>query len=207
MKASQADEALPRIVSAKELTALILAGGRGRRLGGIDKGLVEIGDRPLIAWILAALAPQVGAILISANRHSEHYRSLGHPVLTDPLPDYPGPLAGILAGLRAAPSPWILVVPCDAPCLPLDLGTRLARALVQHRGDLAVVHDGERAQWLHALLPVGLADELADFLAQGGRRAEDWLRRYRIAWADYSGQAKAFVNLNTLEDLRNFRDL
>ncbi len=190
----------------EQLTALILAGGRGRRLGGIDKGLLEIGGHPLIAWTLAALEPQTGAILISANRNLDRYRSLGYPVVTDPLPEHPGPLAGILAGLRAALTPWVLVVPCDAPCLPPDLAVRLTKALAEQGGDLALVHDGQRIQWLHALLPVMLADDLAEYLEQGGRRAEDWFRCHSLALADCTDQAAAFANLNTPADLNNLSD-
>lgn len=188
------------------LTGVVLAGGRARRLGGVDKGLWPVGGRPLIAWTLAALAPQVGALLINANRHLERYAEFGYPVVADSIPDYPGPLAGFLAAMRAARTDWILTLPCDGPQPPSDLGARLIAALVEQHAELAVATDGRRCQLIHALMPVALADELEHFLVQGGRRVEDWQRRHRLALADFSDQPQSFGNLNTAAELQCFAE-
>ena len=188
------------------LTGVVLAGGRARRLGGVDKGLLMVGGRPLIAWTLDALAPQVGSVLINANRHLERYAEFGYPVVADSLPDHQGPLAGLLAGMCAARTDWILTLPCDGPRPPLDLAARLIAALVEQDAELAVATDGRRRQSVHALLPVALAEDLEGFLAEGGRRVEDWQRRHRLALADFSDQPEAFGNLNTPEELQRFTE-
>jgi molybdenum cofactor guanylyltransferase len=186
------------------LTGIVLAGGRARRLGGVDKGLLPVGGQPLIAWTLAALAPQVGTILINANRHLERYAEFGYPVITDSIPDYQGPLAGFLAAMRAARTDWILTLPCDGPQPPSDLAARLIAALIEQQAELAVATDGRRHQSIHALMPVALADDLEHFLTQGGRRVEDWQRRHRLALADFSDRPEAFGNLNTPDELQRF---
>lgn len=186
------------------LTGVILAGGRARRFGGLDKGLLAVGGRPLIAWTLAALAPQVSTVLINANRHLAHYAAFGYPVVADPIPDHPGPLAGFLAGMRAAHTDWIVTLPCDGPQPPADLVARLVAARLAQNADLAVATDGQRQHAIHALLPVALAADLEAFIQSGGRRVTDWQRRYRLALADFSDQPDAFGNLNTPLELEQF---
>jgi molybdenum cofactor guanylyltransferase len=183
-----------------EMTGLILAGGRARRLGGVDKGLVERSGRPLVAWAIAALAPQVATLAISANRNLQTYADYGFPTFADRHPGFLGPLAGIAAALAAARTPWVLCLPCDAPYPPSDLGTRLASALAADGAEIAAATDGTRLQPLHALIPVALAASLEDFLAGGGRSAQDWYRRHRLAVADFSDCPLAFANLNTPGD-------
>ncbi|AHF02865.1 molybdopterin-guanine dinucleotide biosynthesis protein A [Marichromatium purpuratum 984] len=185
------------------ITGVILAGGRARRMDGMDKGLVAVAGRPLIEWVLAALRPQVDNILISANRNLARYSDYGYPVIRDPLPDYPGPLAGILGALRAAPTGWILTLPCDDPTPPRDLLARLRAALNEQGGVIACAHDGERPQPLHALLPTALAPDLADYLADGERRLWTWLTRYRLAHAFYNASTWPDLNLNTPEQRRH----
>lgn len=187
-----------------EVTGVILAGGRGRRMGGLDKGLLHFRGRPLVAWVLDALAPQVGAILINANRHFDRYGALGHPVVSDPAPDFQGPLAGLLGAMRAARTPWVLTLPCDNPMPPRDLRTRLARALVATGGELAVARVGGRLQPVYLLAGVGLAASLDAFLAGGERRAERWLTGHRLAVADFDDRPEGFLNLNTPDDTRIF---
>lgn len=192
--------------TVERLTGVVLAGGRARRLGGVDKGLLPVGERPLIAWTLAALAPQVGSVLINANRHPERYAEFGYPVVADSIPDYQGPLAGFLAAMRAVRTDWILTLPCDGPRPPSDLAARLITALVEQEAELAVATDGRRRQSVHALMPVALAEDLECFLAQGGRRVEDWQLRHRLALADFSDRPEAFDNLNTPEELQRFAE-
>ncbi|MTW21729.1 molybdenum cofactor guanylyltransferase [Allochromatium palmeri] len=188
------------------MTGVVLAGGRARRLGGVDKGLMQVGGQPLIAWTLAALAPQVGTLLVNANRHLEQYAAFGYPVVADSMPDYQGPLAGFLAGMRAARTDWILTLPCDGPRPPSDLAARLISALIEQDAELAVATDGRRQQSIHALMPVALADDLERFLVQGGRRVEDWQRSHRLALADFSDQPEAFGNLNTPDAFQRFAE-
>jgi molybdopterin-guanine dinucleotide biosynthesis protein A len=182
---------------APTVTGLILAGGRGSRLDGRDKGWVAYRGRPLIEHALARLRPQVDAVVISANRNLDAYRALGVPVIADDpeFGAFAGPLAGILAALRGAPSEWLAVVPCDAPMLAPDLVARL-RAVQRP----AVAFAAARVQPLFCLLPLACADALADYLAHGGRKAETWLEEIgaaRVAFDD----AEAFANINTPQDL------
>jgi len=185
------------------ISGVVLAGGRGRRMGGQDKGWVSYRGRPLVEWTIERLAPQVDELFISANRNLDRYAALGHPVLRDPLPDYPGPLAGILAALRRARHPLLLVVPCDTPAIPLDLAQRLHQALVAADAEIARVHDGRRWQPLHALLRTHLADDLAMALAGGERRLTQWQARHRLARADYADLPQAFCNLNDMTALQS----
>lgn len=187
------------LIQPERVTGVILAGGQGRRMGGLDKGLVEYRGRPLVAQVLAALRPQVGPLLISANRNQDRYRAHGVPVIADDLAGFQGPLAGIAAALAVATTPWILCVPCDTPHLPPDLALRLAAALQGDR-ELAVAHDGVRPHPLHALLPVTLAADLGAFLAAGERQTRAWQARLRLAQVDFSDHPGAFANLNRLPD-------
>ncbi len=191
-------------MAAARITGLILAGGRARRLGGRDKGLVAVAGRPLVAHVLAALRPQTQSVLISANRNLDRYREFGAPVLVDAVADFAGPLAGIARGLAAAPTPLVLCVPCDAPLLPADLAQRLAAGLAGaggRRRALAVAHDGSRRQPLFALLRRDLQADLEAWIAGGGRRVGDWVARLNPVEVDFSDRAAAFLNVNTPADL------
>ncbi|MCC7280143.1 MAG: molybdenum cofactor guanylyltransferase [Chromatiaceae bacterium] len=189
-------------ITPDQITGVILAGGRGRRLGGQDKGLIPFEGRPLVAWIIAALRPQVGRILINANRNTEAYAALGYPVVGDHLAGFQGPLAGIATAMAVAETPWILTLPCDGPYPPTDLAQRLAAALTQADAEIAVARDAERVQPVHALLPVALAPSLHRYLAAGERRLDAWQARHRLALAYFSDCPLGFVNLNNPEDAR-----
>ena len=181
------------------VAGLILAGGRGSRLGGEDKGLVCLGRQPLVCHVIERLAPQVQHLMVSANRNLERYALLCPQVIRDDLPDYQGPLAGILAGLRASPLPWVMVVPCDAPHLPRDLVQRLVTAAAQLPGPVMAV-GGHGPEPAFALWPRGLADELACWLASGQRRLQDFQRHcgFTPVAIDTPG---AFANVNTFAEL------
>lgn len=183
------------------VTGLVLAGGRGSRMGGRDKGLVALGGRPLIAHVIEGLRPQVATILVNANRHAEDYAHYGYPVVADRLGGHPGPLAGLASGLYHAATPWVASVPCDCPFLPGDLVARLQAALQGERAEIAVAHDGRRLQPVFALVPCRLLASLLGFLAEGDRKASLWYGRHKTAVADFSDVPEAFVNLNTPEDL------
>jgi len=182
-------------------TGVILAGGQGRRMGGRNKGWVIWRGRPLIEWVIERLAPQTATTLISTNTDIDRYRALGFPCVTDTHPDYRGPLAGVAAAFAACPARSLLCVPVDAPCIPADLGTRLARALAAADAPAAIAHDGERLQPLFALLRPTLAPRLQQDLSGGPLAAGRWLREAGAITVDFSDQPQAFANLNTPEDL------
>jgi molybdopterin-guanine dinucleotide biosynthesis protein A len=189
------------------IAGLILAGGRGQRLGGVDKGLQPWRGLPLVDHALARLGPQVHEVMISANRNAPAYASRVARVLADASGDFPGPLAGVLAGMRAAATPWLAVVPCDCPRLPPDLVERLAQGLAD--APAAVVQrdhgqGGLRLEPVCCLLSTALADDLARYLAGGGRKVESWISRHaaRVAF-DRPDDASAFANINTLADLED----
>lgn len=186
--------------SKQSITGVILAGGQARRMGGQDKGLLPFAGRPLVEWVIAALAPQVTTLIISANRNIDRYGTYGFPVVTDLEQEFQGPLAGFLSAMNAARSTWILTLPCDGPQPPPDLGARLAQATIDQNAELAVAATGNRRQPVHALLPVSLSSSLRDFLAAGKRKVDLWYDRHRVALADFSDQPDCFVNLNAPED-------
>ncbi len=183
------------------ITGVILAGGKARRMGGQDKGLISFGGRPLVAWVVAALRTQVGTLLINANRNTETYTALGYPVIADRTPDFQGPLAGIASAMAMVETPWILTLPCDGPFPPTDLAQRLARALTQANAEVAIARDTERLQPTHALLSVALAPSLQRYLAAGERRLDTWQSQHRRALADFSDCPLAFANINNLQDV------
>ena len=199
------------------ITALVLAGGRGARMGGADKGLQMLQGRPLVQHALQRLRQQSlppAHVLISANRHRAEYEALGVPVLADDWPDFPGPLAGFLAGSTHAGTPLLLTVPCDTPRFPLSLCERLAQALRAQEADLAMAATPERdargalrpqAQPVFCLLRTMLAGSLQAYLQAGGRGILDWSAQHRtvlVAFDRADDEPRAFANLNTPDELR-----
>ena len=182
-----------------DITAVILAGGKGRRMDGQDKGLVELANRPLIEYVIAAIAPQVASIIINANRNQLLYSRYGYPVIADELDDYQGPLAGFYSAMKIAAGSHIVTMPCDGPLLPADLVERLTVALLNEKADIAVAHDGERMQPVYALIPVELLPSLDSFLATRERKIDLWYKQHRVALADFSDCPETFRNINTAE--------
>lgn len=197
-------DALARGLPPEQITGLILAGGRGSRMGGLDKGLLDYRGAPLVTHVLHRFAPQVGSVHISANRHLDAYRALaaayGGDVWPDELPDYPGPLAGMLTGLRRCATPYLAVVPCDVPHLPLNLVERLAQQLVASRGRAALAVAGGRRQPTLCLLHTSLADDLARYLGEGLRKLDGCLARWQASEVVFDDES-AFRNFNTPEQL------
>lgn len=187
------------IEPTRDVTGIVLAGGRARRMGGVDKGLIDIAGAPMIAHVLGRFAPQVNAVLISANRNLDDYGAFGYPVLPDFHADYPGPLAGFAAGLRAADTPFVLAVPCDSPLLSRVLVSRLCAAAGEVSADIAVAHDGDRLQPTFALMRSSLADSLESYIAAGERKIDRWYARQDMVTVDCSDIAASFANVNDPE--------
>ena len=169
-------------------------------MGGEDKGLIELHGRPLLDYIITGLRPQVGAILVNANRNLVRYREFGYPVVEDMLGDYFGPLVGMATGMRAAATPLLMTVPCDSPFIPAHLGETLYRALAGADAEISVAHDGTRLQPVYALLRCELLPDLLDYLDDGGRKIDTWYELHRMVPADFSATPEVFQNLNTPED-------
>lgn len=183
-------------------TGLVLAGGRATRMGGRDKGLVELADRPMAAHVVERLAPQVDHLLINANRNAEAYAALGPAVVGDTVAGFAGPLAGVLAGMRAAPGPWLATAPCDSPFVPAGLVERLRAGLDGRTERIAVAHDGDRLQPVFMLVATGLADALEHWLAAGGRKIDAWFGEQGCVAVDFSDHPDTFLNINTDEERR-----
>lgn len=183
------------------ITAVVLAGGRGRRLGGQDKGLMDLDGKPLIEHILELVTPQVSAVIINANRNQQVYADLGHPVISDNMADYQGPLAGFAVALAACNTDYIMTLPCDGPYVPVDLVSRLSAAMKDNDAELAVAYDGQRMQPVYALIPRSLLGSLQEFLDAGDRKIDLWYARHNTALADFSDVIDTFFNINTEDDL------
>lgn len=202
------------MLAARDITGLVLAGGRGQRMGGADKGLLPFHGSTLAGHALRRLQPQVGAVALNANRHLDAYHRLGVPVWPDDVDGFAGPLAGLLVGLERAATPWLLSVPCDTPRFPPDLARRLADGLARQPGAqiaMALAPDGEgrlRRQPVFCLLHTGLRGSLRQFLASGGRRVGEWLEPFGPALVSFDTAADdpaAFANANTPDELDALR--
>lgn len=195
---------MSKAIRTEDITGLILCGGRGSRMGGVDKGLQNHLGMPLALHALLRLQPQVGALMINANRNLAAYESMGVPVWPDPVADYPGPLAGWLAGLERCETPYLVTVPCDTPNFPLDLVARLAAALVAEGAEIAMAastEDGQlQVQPVFCLMKASLMEDLVRYLNEGQRKIDRWTARHRCAQAHFDDPA-AFFNANTPEEL------
>jgi len=192
---------------AAGITGIVLAGGLGRRMSadgaGVDKGLQDLGGRPMVAHVIERLAPQVAAILINANRNIAAYRSFGYPVIPDVIAGFAGPLAGLHAGMIAAATRWVVTAPCDSPYLPLDLVARLLAAAEAGGATIAVVRSGERLQPVFALVERSLTASLADYLARGNRKIDLWYKEHAALEVAFPDPA-AFRNINTRQELARY---
>lgn len=184
-----------------KITGVVLAGGRGSRMGGLDKGLLPFRGRPMVEYAVSALRQVAGHVLISANRSHADYARFGCPVVADGHEDFQGPLAGFLAAMRAAQTPYVVSVPCDSPLLDGNSLARMWRTLEAQDAEICVAHDGSRLHPVFALADVSLAPDLSAYLLGGGRKVETWLRRHRLALADFSDCPNMFANINSPEDL------
>jgi len=181
------------------VTGIVLAGGQGRRMGTVDKGLQLLHGKPMVAAVLARLAPQVDEILINANQNPAAYAAFGHRVVPDAIGGFAGPLAGLHAGLGAATHPLALTAPCDSPFLPLDLFSRLHGAI--QGNDLAVAKTGDQPHPVFSLVRVAVLDHLSKFLSSGGRKIDAWYSTLQVVEVAFDDEADAFRNINTREEL------
>jgi molybdopterin-guanine dinucleotide biosynthesis protein A len=172
-------------------------------MGGVDKGLQRLRGKPMVAWVLERLAPQVSEVLINANQNLEAYAKFGHRVVPDAIGGFAGPLAGLHAGLSAASEPLAVTVPCDSPFLPLDLVARLRTALEKSSADLAVAKTGAQPHPVFSLVRRAVRDNLERFLAGGGRKIDAWYAALSVVEVTFDDEPEAFANINTLEELRN----
>jgi molybdopterin-guanine dinucleotide biosynthesis protein A len=190
---------LTRKIHPVTITGLVLAGGQGRRMGGVDKGLQALRGKPMAQWAIERLAPQVDEILINCNQNLESYARFGHRLVPDEIGGFAGPLAGLHAGLRAAAHPLVVTVPCDSPFLPQDLVSRLREKLGANQ--LAVAKTGAQAHPVFSLVRRDLVDHLERFLRGGGRKIDAWYGALRTVEVLFDDEADAFRNINTLEEL------
>jgi molybdopterin-guanine dinucleotide biosynthesis protein A len=181
------------------ITGLILAGGQGRRMGGVDKGLQLLRGKPMAQWAMERLAPQVDEVLINCNQNLDAYARFGYRLVPDQVGGFAGPLAGLHAGLKAAAHPLVVTVPCDSPFLPEDLVSRLNDYI--DKNDLAVAKTGDQPHPVFSLVRKEVLDSLEAFLAGGGRKIDAWYASLRTVEVSFDDEADAFRNINTLEEL------
>ena len=200
------------MTSSSDITGLVLAGGRGSRMGGVDKGLQNFNGVALALSTLMRLQPQVGELMVNANRNLGAYEAMGAPVWPDTLPDHPGPLAGFLTGLERCETPYLMTVPCDSPLFPDDLVRRLADALEAAGAEIAMAATREIAggqerlqvQPVFCLMNVNLLESLMRFTQSGQRKIDKWTAQHRCVEVPFD-DAAAFRNANTREELHKLQ--
>lgn len=186
------------------ITGVILAGGQGRRMGGVDKGLKELRGKPMVQWVLERLAPQVAEILINANQNIDNYQRLGYRTIPDAISGFAGPLAGLQRGLTEALHPLVATVPCDSPFLPEDLIARLHAALDATNADVAVARTGDQPHPVFCLCRKSVLPGLSAFLERGGRKIDAWYAALNVTEVSFDDEAAAFSNINTETELQDF---
>jgi molybdopterin-guanine dinucleotide biosynthesis protein A len=201
-------------IEPQDITGLILAGGRGSRMGGVDKGLQNFNGIPLALHTLMRLGPQVESVMVNANRNLSAYESFGASVWPDASADFAGPLSGFLVGLERAETPYVLTVPCDTPRLPLDLAERLAAALIREDADIAMAAAPEtddsgqtqiRTQPVFCLMKIEMSESLVKFTHAGGRKIDAWTGQHKTVVVPFDAPGDdplAFANVNTLNELQ-----
>ena len=188
------------------VTGLILAGGKGSRMGGVDKGLQAFRGRRLVDHVYERFAPQVGGIIINANQNHEEYRTFGVRVVSDAIGGYAGPLAGLHAGLSVSKRPFLASVPCDSPFLPADLIERLYQRIDETGAELAVAKTGEQPHPVFSLMRRGVLDHLTEFLKSGGRKIDAWYATLNVVEVGFDDEPGAFSNINTREELHTWEN-
>jgi molybdopterin-guanine dinucleotide biosynthesis protein A len=190
-------------IDRQNITAVILAGGKGSRLGGQDKGLVIYNGKPLIEHVLERIKPQVATIIINANRNHATYRAYGYKIINDSMQNFQGPLAGFSAVMQVVATDYIITMPCDGPLIANDLVSRLSTSLQNDPDNIAVAHNGKRLQPVYALIPTKLQHKLNHFLNQGKRGVNHWYNQQGYIPTDFSDNPDAFKNINTEQERLN----
>jgi len=185
------------------ITGVILAGGQGRRMGSVDKGLRELRGKAMVAWVLERFAPQVEEMLINANQNLDVYAKFGHRVIPDEIGGFAGPLAGLQRGLSEARHPLVATAPCDTPFLPADLVTRLHVALETQQAQLAVARTGDQPHPVFCICRRDVLPHLTKFLNDGGRKIDAWYSTLKVVEVAFDDQPGAFSNINTPDELRS----
>jgi molybdopterin-guanine dinucleotide biosynthesis protein A len=183
------------------ISGLVLAGGQGSRMGGVDKGLQPFRGKPMVAHVIERLAPQVDELLINANRNPEDYARFGHQVIADEIAGFAGPLAGFERGLAHARGELVVTVPCDSPFLPTDLVARLHERLESAKAELAVAKTGDQSHPVFCLMRREVLASLQQFLGSGQRKIDKWYSALRVEEVAFDDEADAFLNINTREEL------
>jgi molybdenum cofactor guanylyltransferase len=196
------------VIAKDQITGLVLSGGKGSRMGGVDKGLQLHGGMPLAQHALQRLRPQVASVLINANRNEAAYEAFGAPVWPDAVPDQPGPLAGFLTGMAHCETDYLVTVPCDTPHFPENLAARLAQALADNDADIAMAAtksaDGIQVQPVFCLMKVSLKDSLVHFTASGQRKIDKWTAMHRCVEVVFDDELE-FFNANTVDELKQLQ--
>ena len=193
------------MTASQKITGIILAGGQGRRMGRVDKGLQLLRGKPMVQHVIERFAPQVNEVLINANQNLDQYAAFGFQVIPDDIGGFAGPLAGLHRGLSSATHELVATAPCDSPFLPLDLIARLHEALVCNQAELSVAKTGDQAHPVFCLTQKSVQPGLTEFLQSGGRKIDAWYATLKFVEVLFDDQADAFSNINTVDELRDFQ--
>jgi len=188
-------------ITKDEITGVILAGGKARRMGGADKGLILLNGKPLIEHVIGAFKPQVSRLLINANRNHEKYDKYGLDIIKDEMGSYYGPLAGMASALHKTNTPYLITVPCDTPFISNNLALTLTTTILKEEAEISVAHNGERLQPVFCMMRKTMMPSINDYLQKGGRKIDEWFEQHSLAIADLSGNPECFENVNTKEDI------
>ncbi len=184
-----------------EITGVILAGGKARRMGGADKGLVQFRGKPLIEHVIQAFEPQVGNLLINANRNHEIYKNYGFDIVSDESEDYCGPLAGILSALNKIDTPYLATAPCDTPFISRNIVAKLSLSILSEKTEISVAHNGDRLQPVFCVMKKDLIISINNYLREGGRKIDQWIKQHSVTIVDLSSEIKCFENFNSKEEI------
>ena len=190
-------------IDINKITGVILAGGQARRMGGQDKGLIILNNKPMIEYIIDVFKPQTPKLIINANRNHEIYSQYGLEIVADELSGFCGPLAGMASALQTIESDYMVTAPCDSPFIPTDLVQRLAETLQDNSTEISVAHDGNRIQPVFCMMKSSLKQSLNDYLLAGERKIDRWFEQHKYAIANFSDVPETFDNINTPEDVQN----
>lgn len=188
------------------ISAVILAGGQARRMGGQDKGLLELNGKAMIEYVIDALREQVETLLVNANRNIDKYARFGYPVVSDLDDGFKGPLAGMASCMRMIDTDFLLTLPCDSPLVPVDYASRMLRAQQENRAQICVADSGDRIQPVFCLLERKLQDSLVAYLDSGERKIDRWFEQHKLAKVYFSENREMFSNINTPEELKRMED-